>query len=196
MKKELNKMSPEEQAYMLQAMQQPQVAAYGGHLYSDAGKLWTSALEIPELNYGYRFLDPKYKSPVMDLKISDVVSSIPGYVKSTHNTDINNSNENNISYAQALRTMPVIGSAIGALASVFDKPDYSNIERAEAAMNAVPKVAVQPIGQKLTYKPIDINYIANTLNNQSLGARRAMIEGSLGNSAAASPQLAALNYTS
>jgi hypothetical protein len=61
--------------------------------------------------------------------------------------------------------MPVVGSAISALTSMFDKPDYSNIERAEAAMNAVPKVSAIPVGQKLAYKPIDINYMANMLNN-------------------------------
>lgn len=189
MKKELNKMSPEEQAYMLQAMQEPQqtqFAANGGHLYYSGG-----------LKFGYRFLDPNYKSPTLDLKL-------PKYSLTTESTtqikpkasSAKTGQNKNISGAQVLRTMPVIGSAIGALASIFDKPDYSNIERAESAMYAVPKVAVQPIGQKLTYRPIDINYIANTLNNQSLGARRAAIEGSLGNSAAASPQLAALNYTS
>ena len=205
MKKELSKMSPEEQAYMLQAMQQPQIAAYGGHLFSGKEK---GSNKLYKLNTdGWSYTKPESGPYVMnngqyyalpsDFNAQEAWDNLTydnegGYWKVVTPTE----SSKGFSGAQALRAMPVIGSAIGALSSVFDKPDYSNIERAEAATNAVPKVAVQPIGQKLTYKPIDINYIANTLNNQSLGARRAMIEGSLGNSAAASPQLAALNYTS
>ena len=144
MKREFEKLSPEEQAYMIQAMSQSQqavplqaqYAANGGHLFN-------------------------------------------GY-----------------STAQALRAIPAIGSGIGALLSMFDKPNYSNIEIAERAINSVPKVAAGTTGQKLTYNPIDINYIATAANNQSIGARRAAIENSLGNSATALGQLPALNYTS
>jgi hypothetical protein len=149
------------------------------------------------LYYGYKFLDPNYRSPVLDLKVerpafSDIAKDV---TLETTTTNTTNNNTNN-SLAQALRAVPAIGSGIGALVSMFDKPDYSNIERAERAINSVPKVAAGTIGQKLTYNPIDINYIATAANNQSIGARRAAIENSLGNSATALGQLPALNYTS
>ena len=248
MKREFDKMSPEEQAYMLQAMQGSQQAQFAkggnlfGHRFDTESQMYRAPYYPTYMNQAfnldgilapqqssvyldalkqrwereYPILMQKNYTPVKDLKIeklstlptleqlnyyNEVQDEVKRQDKSVSKikkskADTNEDFNNNSSAAQALRSLPVWGSAIGALASMFDTPDYSNIEKAERAMYAVPKVSAQPIGQRLTYRPVDINYIANTLNNNSLGARRAAIEGSLGNSAAASPQLAALNYTS
>ena len=106
------------------------------------------------------------------------------------------SGKSGFSWGQAMKAAPILGSAIGALSAFMDKPNYNNIARAERAMASVPRVAAGRVGQKLTYRPIDVNYLANIMNNQAIGARRAALEGSMGNSAAAAGQLLALNYGS
>ena len=82
--------------------------------------------------------------------------------------------------AQALRAMPVLGSTIGALTSLFDKPDYSTMRRTENKYEAIPHVSATPVGERLTFNPIDVNYIATQMNNQGIGARRAAMESGAG----------------
>ena len=82
--------------------------------------------------------------------------------------------------AQSLRAMPVLGSTIGALASLFDKPDYSTMQRTENKYEAIPHVSATPVGERLTFNPIDVNYIATQMNNQGIGARRAAMESGAG----------------
>ena len=83
-------------------------------------------------------------------------------------------------FAQTLRNSSVFGALSGAIGSLFDKPNYSNMERAEKAMAAVPRVSAGHIGQKMRYNPLDINYLAAQTMNQGLGARRAMQEAGMG----------------
>ena len=149
MKRDFEKLSPEEQAYMLQAMSQPQqavpvqaqYAVDGGHLFEDAG----------------------------GLKLSN-------------------------KWAQALRATPAIGSGIGALISMFDKPNYSNIKRAENMYRQIPMVSPKPIGNRMSYTPMDINYLMTQIGNQNIGNRRAIIESGAGNPGAVASALLASNY--
>lgn len=96
---------------------------------------------------------------------------------------INNVTLPNFNYssgAQALRAIPVLGSTIGALTSLFDKPDYSTMQRTENKYEAIPHVSATPVGERLTFNPIDVNYIATQMNNQGIGARRAAMESGAG----------------
>ena len=173
-------------------------AAYEEGLFSDLGERFQQA----GINAGVNVFDttkaPKAPEPTYNTMLEGEVreagrNSAP--IK-TSDTDSTISTIQSNPWAQALRAAPVFGSAMGAIASLFDKPNYSNIAKAERAMASVPRVAAGTIGQRLTYNPVDINYIANAMNNQAIGTRRAIMEGSLGNAAAAAGQLAALNYTS
>jgi hypothetical protein len=42
---------------------------------------------------------------------------------------------------------------------MFDKPNYSNIERAERASNRVPNVSPALISNRMSYNPLDTNYL-------------------------------------
>lgn len=81
---------------------------------------------------------------------------------------------------QALRSATIWGNLIGAVHTLFDKPNYSNIARAERQMFAVPDVTPGHVGQKMAYTPLDINYLATQIGNQGLGARRALVERGAG----------------
>ena len=77
-----------------------------------------------------------------------------------------------------LRYAPILGSAIGLGYNIFKKPDYSGpdaiLEAAEQVGNYTP-VGYTPIGNYLTYRPLDRNYYINKLNAQSGATRRAIL---------------------
>lgn len=87
-----------------------------------------------------------------------------------------------------LRYAPALGGAIGLAEGLFSKPDYSRadavLEAAKEAGNA-ERVEYNPIGNFLTYNPLDINYTLNNLNAQSGATRRGILNASAGNRAAA-----------
>ena len=89
---------------------------------------------------------------------------------------------------------PVIGSAVGAISSILDRPDYSNIDNFERRVNSVRDVSPTLITQKMKYNPIDINNQLNTANNTALGNRRAIVESAGANPLATLNALAATNY--
>lgn len=101
----------------------------------------------------------------------------------------------NSKLAQYLRAAPIFGNIIGTMSALFDKPNYSNIDRAERTMMAVPNISAGHVGQKLAYTPIDMNYIANRMNNQGIGTRRALVESGAGNPAGMQQALIANNYS-
>ena len=208
-KRQLSKLSPEEQLQLLAQIQGSQYAK-GGHLFADGDTITLKApnIQLPFYNssvqspiYNLSELDwsyPGYKSPkyvLTDSKGKSYGFKARGITpkNATKATTKNSTTNGNIA-AQLLRAVPVIGSGISALASAFDKPNYENIERAERAYNNIPYVTSKPLTQRLEYNPIDMNYIANNINNQAVGNRRLAIEGALGNSVAASALLASMNY--
>ena len=106
------------------------------------------------------------------------------------------SGEDKRNLVQALRAAPVIGSTIHGLMTMFDTPNYSNIETTERKINQVPYVKFPTIGDRMTYTPTNTSYLLTTLGNQNIGMRRAAQEYSAGNSAVAMNNLLAANYQS
>ena len=101
------------------------------------------------------------------------------------------------SFPTWLRYAPAIGSTIGLFQGLFDKPDYSYsnaiLEAANDAGNYTP-VEFNPIGNYLTYRPFDRDYYINKLNAQSGATRRALMNSSGANRAAAAANLLAADY--
>lgn len=111
----------------------------------------------------------------------------------------NNSNNNRSSkrYPTWLRYAPLAGNAIALGYNLLNKPDYSYsdaiLEAANDAGNYTP-VEFNPIGNYLTYKPFDRDYYINKLNAQSGATRRALMNSSGANRAAAAANLLAADY--
>lgn len=96
-----------------------------------------------------------------------------------------------------LRYAPVIGSAIGALDSLFNKPDFSTVDTITQAAKEVGKytpVSYTPIGNYLSYNPFDTNFYTNKLDRQAGATRRAIINQSNGNRATATAGLLASDF--
>ena len=79
------------------------------------------------------------------------------------------------------RYAPAVGSAIGAVQSVFQKPDYTNSDLILDAVNNLSRNKVSPIllNEYLNYSPIDRNYYLNQLKAQSGATRRALMNSGI-----------------
>lgn len=152
--------------------------------------MWDTNVKYPATR-----LESTIGAPVSaaDVLSSDKFNQMAKEVKNTKPTVDNNNYTGSL--AQALRAAPVFGSIGSTIASLFDKPNYSNTERAEKAMSAVPRVSATPIGQRMSYNPMDINYLATQQANNALGARRALSEYGAGNPAGTQQAQIANNYT-
>lgn len=92
----------------------------------------------------------------------------------------------------ALRYMPAIGSAIQAL--VGNRPDYENADMIGRAANSLSMVKAAPVGNYLSYNPMDRNYYINKLNANAAATRRIMANLSGGSAAAARAGILASDY--
>lgn len=79
------------------------------------------------------------------------------------------------------RYAPVVGSARGAVKSVFQKPDYTNSDLILDAVNNLSRNKVSPtlLNEYLNYNPIDRNYYLNQLKAQSGATRRALMNSGI-----------------
>lgn len=93
-----------------------------------------------------------------------------------------------------MRYAPIAGSALGAIWDMAQKPDYSVAEAAERIASNVPRTRFNPIGNYLTYTPVDRNYYLNQVRNQGLATNRGILNASGANQGAASAALLANQY--
>ena len=79
------------------------------------------------------------------------------------------------------RYAPIFGSAIGAVQSVFQKPDYTNSDLILNAVNNLSRNKVSPtlLNEYLNYSPIDRSYYLNQLKAQSGATRRALMNSGI-----------------
>ena len=100
-------------------------------------------------------------------------------------------NESNLSY---LRFAPAYMSGAAAFADLFSKPDYSAADRIASVDIQPALVSADPIGQYLSYRPLDRMFYINQLNKNTAAGRRAIQNTSGGNRAAALAGILAEDY--
>ena len=96
-----------------------------------------------------------------------------------------------------LRYAPAVGAGLGVLTDALgwtNKPDYDNADLVGSAIDNLTNVEFTPIGNYLTYRPLDRNYYINKLNAQAGATRRAIVNQSGGNRATALASLLAADY--
>ena len=99
----------------------------------------------------------------------------------TNNKDVDGENDGIKFNKNLLKYAPALGSAISLGINLFSKPDYSSVDKITDAANAVGKynnVGYKPVGNYMTYKPMDKNYYTNMLNAQSNATRDAIMNNS------------------
>ena len=135
------------------------------------------------------------------LKPQDKIPSLQYYnlTRQSNNKTYNNNDDDLLDRDNLLRYAPVVGSAIGLGQTLLSKPNYSRADAlAQFAQNAgkVIPISYDPLGNYLTYRPIDIDYIANRMAAQAGATRRNIMNTAGGNRAMALAGLAAQDYSS
>lgn len=96
------------------------------------------------------------------------------------------------------RYAPVLGSAVGVLTDalgITNTPDFSSAKALEKAAEraSIPSlIRATPIGNRLAYKPFDLNYYANQARSNAALTGRSIMNQSSGNIGATTAGLLAL----
>lgn len=96
-----------------------------------------------------------------------------------------------------LRYAPIVGSGLAVINDWFggNEPDYSNADLfARAIRGTNRQIGYRPIGNYLKYTPFDTNYYINKLDANTAAGRRAVMNTSGGNRAAALAGILATDY--
>lgn len=100
---------------------------------------------------------------------------------------------------EGFRYAPAIGLGMAALTDalgITNKPDYTEAAQIEAAIkgSSYMPVSWNPIGNKLTYKPLDRDYATNKLRAEAGATRRTLTNLSGGNRGSAMAGILASDY--
>ena len=177
--------------------------------------------ELPAFQKPYSMMTPEERTASFNLEVPSLVdtrtpaerwmdenikpiqfnpSAITGDTGS--DTDIEDPNTNSSRPRQKrgaswLRYAPVVGAGLGVLTDALgwtNSPDYGNADLVGSAVDNLTNVEFTPIGNYLTYRPLDRNYYINKLNAQAGATRRAIVNQSGGNRATALAGLLAADY--
>lgn len=99
-------------------------------------------------------------------------------------------------YSTWLRYAPAIGSGIQYLSDLFgvtNRNDFSNADMYQKSINNIPSVGFTPLGNYMTYSPLDETYQQNVARSQYNAARRAIQNNASGNASAALAAMDSLN---
>ena len=105
--------------------------------------------------------------------------------------------KNSLDTIATLRRVPIYTNMALGLASLLQKPDYTNAELLEKRAREIPNNTGSPtyLNDYMTYTPIDGNYYLNQLKGQA-GATRNAIMSSGSNAGTAMTNLLASDYNS
>lgn len=134
-------------------------------IYGNVPKDWTSAgnysWQDDKSDYTYNY----YKRPVASTDVTDNNGDNQEEIVPKHKNE-------KLRYAGLLG--PLVG--LGMQAMGIGKPDYSRIDAAVEAASGAPALAnYKPIGNYLTYNPMDIWYEQNRMDSNSRATDRAIL---------------------
>lgn len=144
---------------------------------------------------------PSYSNPLAAENAGNLNTYVNNYVQDNpveKKTIPNVGNEeNNLSKDAAFaRYAPIIGNALNSITDAMgltNEEDYSNIDKYNRAVENIAPVSASPLGNYMTYKPLDMNYLMNKeIANQA--AARSSIRNSGRNRAEMMANMAAANY--
>lgn len=155
--------------------------AYGGKI----GTLFEGPGDFPNfLNGDMHLLEPIDAESLVGGVVDDILGKGTTEKKETD-------------WASWLRYAPILGSAFSVAQNLLSKPDYSGpnavLEAAERA-GTYDKVRYTPVGEYLTYNPLDRLFYANQLGAQAGATRRNILNTSGGNRGTAMAGLLASDF--
>lgn len=205
----LNLMTRLQQAQeQLRAEEQSRKYAKGGHLFAGGGPVGINPdlyneeddyLIVPTgskiIGSPFAYDETGYQAPVITPSESPVVTVPNGTENTSSQTNRTSSRQGKgLSW---LRYAPAVGAGLGVISDLVgltNKPDYTNAGLVGGVADNLTDIEVSPIGNYLTYRPLDRNYYLNKLNAQAGATRRAIVNQSGGNRATAVAGLLAADY--
>lgn len=195
--------SQEEQRIIEQQLEEQQLNDMYSKLYAKGGRLgnlFEGSGNKPNVFKRGTITDPNYIASLIN---SNPVSQIGDRVIPQISVDLPKFNPeipktSNFNLPNFAKYLPVIGSGIQALSDAFgltNKPDYSTAKEIQNIARNFKQADYEPLGDYLTFKPLDRNYYNNQLLAQS-NATRDMIQNQAINSAAAMSGLLNADYNS
>lgn len=92
------------------------------------------------------------------------------------------------------RYAPIIGSGLASLSDLFSKPDYDSADLISGVDLGAEAVGYAPIGNYLSYRPLDRDFYINKMNQQAAATRRGLMNTSGGNRLNAQAGILAADY--
>lgn len=92
------------------------------------------------------------------------------------------------------RYAPIIGSGLASLSDLFSRPDYGSADIIGGVDLDAEAAGYAPIGNYLSYRPLDRNYYINKMSQQAAATRRALQNTSGGNRLNAQAGILAADY--
>lgn len=195
--------SQETQREIEQQLEEQQLNNMYSKLYAKGGRLgnlFEGSGNKPNVFKRGTITDPNYIASLIN---SNPVSQIGDRVIPQISVDLPKFNPeipktSNFNLPNFARYLPVIGSGIQALSDAFgltNKPDYSTAKEIQNIARNFRQADYEPLGDYLTFKPLDRNYYNNQLLAQS-NATRDMIQNQAINNAAVMSGLLNADYNS
>ena len=177
----------------LRAEEQSRKYAKGGHLFAGGGPAGINP-DLYDEEDDYLIAPTGSKIIGNPFAYDDAGYQAPGITTDEDTPDTSSRQGKGLTW---LRYAPAVGAGIGVLTDAFgwtNKPDYGNADLVGSAVDNLTNVEFTPIGNYLTYRPLDRNYYINRLNAQAGATRRAIVNQSGGNRATALAGLLAADY--
>lgn len=92
------------------------------------------------------------------------------------------------------RYAPIIGSGLASLSDLFSKPDYGSADMIGGVDLGAEAAGYAPIGNYLSYRPLDRDFYINKMNQQAAATRRGLMNTSGGNRLNAQAGILAAGY--
>lgn len=92
------------------------------------------------------------------------------------------------------RYAPIIGSGLSSLSDLFSRPDYGSADMIGGVGLGAEAAGYAPIGNYLSYRPLDRDYYINKMSQQAAATRRALQNTSGGNRLNAQAGILAADY--
>ena len=92
------------------------------------------------------------------------------------------------------RYAPIMGSGLASLTDLFSKPDYGSADIVGGVDLGAEAAGYAPIGNYLSYRPLDRDFYINKMNQQAAATRRGLMNTSGGNRLNAQAGILAADY--
>ena len=139
--------------------------------------------------YGTTFGNaPMTKEELNNFELNNFEKNRRDYMKSLDNEERGRKRQTWTRYA------PIIGSGLASLSDLFSRPDYGSADMIGGVDLGAEAVGYAPIGNYLSYRPLDRDYYINKMNQQAAATRRALQNTSGGNRLNAQAGILAADY--